>query len=320
MLLNYLKKIFFITLLLANIKVHAQQDAQFSQYMFNTLFFNPAFSGVEGVTKFTIIHRTQWAGYNASFDNGGSPVTQILSASTPLLRMNSGVGLYVVNDKLGPLTNLEAQASYAYHFPVASGKLSIGVRGGIYSQTINFDLYRAVDANDPILQQGKESQVRPDVAFGVYYRGEKFYGGISANHLIRSQFNFGIDNLKNPLQQNIYATAGYDYALNDLLTITPSILLKSDFNTYSFEASGLVTYNQLLWGGLSFRQGDSFIALAGFNLTKNKNLRVGYSFDYVYSGKAAKRPTSHEILLSYALPVPTPKIKPMIRTPRFKHD
>src|SRR5688500_9116298 len=93
------------------IPTYAQQDAQFSQYMYNTLFLNPAYAGIEGQTRFQLIHRSQWTAYQPSFGDGTAPITQVLSATTPILRAKSGVGFHVVNDRLGPLTNLEAQVS-----------------------------------------------------------------------------------------------------------------------------------------------------------------------------------------------------------------
>jgi len=129
-------------LLMAHV-VWGQQDAQFSQYMFNTLFYNPAYAGVEGVTKVQFIARTQWAGYSSTFDgSGGNPNTQMISLTSPVLKIRSGFGLYILNDKLGPLNNIEAQASYAYHLAIKDAKLSIGIKAGIYSQIIDRELYR----------------------------------------------------------------------------------------------------------------------------------------------------------------------------------
>ncbi len=297
----------------------AQQDAQFSQYMFNNLFLNPAYAGVEGQTKFQLIHRSQWTAYQASFDDGTAPITQNFSVSTPILRLKSGVGVHIVNDRLGPLTNLEAQVAYAYHFPIKNGKLSLGARGGVYSQTLNFDMYRAINPDDNILQSGKESQIRPDMALGVFYRTEKYYTGLSINHIVKSEFDFGSDSLKNPLQNNLSFTAGYDYDLTYQIVLTPSVLVKSDFNTYSFEVSAIATYNDKFWGGLSFRQGDAAIVLVGVSLLKDNSLRLGYAFDYIIKARPLKRPTSNEIMLSYTLPPPVIRNKPITRTPRFRH-
>ncbi|MEQ9166607.1 MAG: PorP/SprF family type IX secretion system membrane protein, partial [Fulvivirga sp.] len=87
----------------------AQQDAQFSYYMKNMLYYNPAFAGSEGITQITLLHRTQWAGYASTFDDGGAPQTQVFSVTTPIYKFRSGFGAHIVNDNLGPLNNLEVQ-------------------------------------------------------------------------------------------------------------------------------------------------------------------------------------------------------------------
>lgn len=311
--------LFWAILIMVAQSSFAQQDAQFSQYMFNTLYFNPAYAGVEGVTKITAIHRSQWFLYNSTFGEGGAPTTQVLSLSSPILRFNSGVGFHIVNDQLGPENNLEIQASGAYHLNINEGKMSIGFRVGAFSQTLDFDKYIWNEEDDPLRKNGKESQIRPDLSVGVFYRAEKYFAGVSFTHLIKSEFDFGLDNLRNPLENHAYFTAGYDYEFNYDLIITPSVFVKSDFNTVSFEAGFIGTYRERLWGGLSFRQSDAAIAMLGYGITKDNSLKLGYAFDYIIQGQDAKQPTSHELLLSYSLPVVSGSGKKIIRTPRFRH-
>ncbi len=309
----------------ASSKLTAQQDAQFSQYMFNSLFYNPAVAGTDGFTNFTLIHRTQWTGFSTSFDgSGGNPTTQTLSASTPVDKLRGGVGFHIVNDNLGPQSNLEAQVSYAYYHQLSTGRLSIGVRAGIFGQSLDFDQYRWVQDGDPILdppggrRSGKESQVRPDLGLGVFYRSQKYYVGLSANHLIKSEFDFGNADQRSALEKNLTLTAGYDYQLNFNLTITPTLLVKSDFNSYSFDIGAIGTYNDKMWGGISFRQSDAAIIILGYSLLKDNSLKLGYSFDYIIQGQDAKQPTSHEFLLTYSMPV-IKEPRKVIRTPRFRH-
>ena len=153
----------------------SQQDPQITHYMFNPVFFNPAFSGSEGTMRVTALHRTQWLGYQPTLDEGGAPSTQLFTFSNPLLGLNSGIGGYVSNDRLGPLNNLEVQGSYAYFKKLGNGMLSAGVKAGFYSQTIDFARYRAINPNDPLINsKGKESQVKPDLGLGLNYRTEKF--------------------------------------------------------------------------------------------------------------------------------------------------
>lgn len=313
------RHLLIIGLLFTNLWAYSQQDPQFTQYMFNTLYYNPAYAGIPGAINFTALHRTQWLGYQSTFDGAGNPTTQVISANIPILKFSSGAGLHVVNDNLGALTNLEIQASYAYHIPIKNAKLSIGIRGGVYTQTTDFDKYRWYDPDDPLRQSGKESQFRPDLAAGIYYRAEKYYIGVSANHLMKSQFDYGIDSLQNALVTHMYLTGGYDYQLNYDIVLRPSILVKTDLKTYSFDVSLLATFREKLWGGISFRQSEAMIALIGYSFFKDNSLRLGYGFDYIIKAQEAKNATSHELMLSYTLPVVSSGERRIIRTPRFRH-
>ena len=297
-----------------------QQDPQFTHYMFNTLYYNPAFAGVEGVTKLTAIHRSQWLGYAPTLGGGGAPTTQLISITSPIFKLNSGFGAYIVNDQLGPQNNLEAQASYAYHLGVKDGKLSFGLRGGIFSQTINFDQYRFIDPNDPLLgdKRGSQSQVRPDLATGIYWRKEKYYVGLSFNHLLRSTFDFGLSQ-RNALQTHLYLTGGYFYELNFDLKFQFMSIVQSDFTKTTVNLGGIAYFKDTMWGGLSFRSSEAAILMFGYSLLKDKSLKLGYALDYVIQDQAAKRPTSHELMLTYELPVNPGSGKKVVRTPRYRH-
>ncbi len=312
----------FIAILITGLLIsglRAQQDPQYTQYMFNQLFYNPGFAGVEGAPKFTLLHRTQWAGYKSSFDNKGAPRTTTINFSTPIYKFQSGFGGSITNDNLGPLNSLDVEATYAYHLNVKNSKLSMGVRFGVISQSINFDDYRWADPDDPYRLEGKETQIQPDLAVGVYYRAEKYFAGVSVNHLLESQFNFGIDDLRNALESNIYVLGGYHYAISYNLVLSPSVLVKSDFKTYTFDISAIVTYNEKMWGGISFRQAEAAIIMLGYSLLKDNSMKFGYSFDYIIQNQEAKQATSHELMLSYAMPVSPFGGRKIIRTPRFRH-
>lgn len=296
-----------------------QQDPQFTHYMFNTLYFNPGYAGAEGVTKFTAIHRTQWAGYQPTVGGGGAPTTQLVSMSAPINKLRSGFGAYVMNDQLGPQNNLEAQVSYAYHLALKDSKLSFGIKTGVYSQTLDFDKYRAIDPDDPLLKKsGKESQVRPDLAAGAFFQKEKFYAGVSFNHLVKSEFDFGLTQ-RNALQTHMYVTGGYYYQLNFDIRFQFSTLIKSDFTKTTFDLGGLAYYKDTMWGGLAFRQSEAAIIMLGYSLLKDKSLKVGGGLDYIIKDQQAKQATSFEFLLAYELPVNPAIGKKVVRTPRYRH-
>lgn len=293
----------------------AQQDAHFSQYMFNSLYINPAAAGLDGNAKFSLIHRSQWAGYG-----DGGPQTTVLNFSSPIMQMKSGAGATIVRDVIGAQSNIEAQFSYAYHLPLGpQGKLSIGARIGAFSKTLDFDKYKPTDPDDEnLMKSGTESQFKPDAAFGVWYKAEKYFGGISVNHLIKSEFDFGTKSLRNPLSRHMYVTGGYNYEANYSLILTPSVLVKTDFNSYSFDVNAMATYNNKYWGGLSYRNADAITAVIGMAMLKDNNLRFGYAFDLTVPSSDAKKPTSHEVMVSYSIPVLLVGPKPVMRVPRYR--
>ena len=301
-------------------EVFAQQDPQFSQYMFNNLYLTPAYAGVDGVTKMTALYRNQWTGYQASFDDGGAPTTQMVSFNTPIFKLRSGFGAYVMSDRQGAQNNLEIQASYAYHLGIKDSKLSFGIRLGAFVQTLDYDQYRAIHENDPnIPGEGKASQMRPDMAFGIFYRSEKYYGGIGFNHLLKSEFDFGVPTQRNALENHLYFTGGYIHEVSFDLKLTPTFLVKTDLNEFSFELGLIGTYKDTMWAGLSFRESDAVILILGYSLLKDKSLRLGYAADFTIKDSSAKSVTSNELMLSYELPVNPGSGKKVVRTPRYRH-
>jgi type IX secretion system PorP/SprF family membrane protein len=308
--------IFCLLLVTTAGKLYAQQDAQLSQYMYNNLYITPAAAGVDGVTRFTALHRSQWLGYQSSFDGGGAPTSQLISFTTPIYKLNSGFGAYVLHDQLGPQNNLEIQTMYAYHLGIRESKLSFAVKIGAYAQTFDYDKYRMIEDED--LGEGKETQVRPDVGLGAMFRTEKYYVGVGFNHLTKSTFDFGGDT-RNSLENHVNFTAGYYYDVSFDLQLMPTVLVKTDFNEYSFDFGMIATYRNTMWGGLTFRQSEALNAILGYALLKDKSLKLGYSIDIVLIDKAAKTGSSHEIMLTYDLPVNPGSGKKIVRTPRYRH-
>jgi type IX secretion system PorP/SprF family membrane protein len=328
-----MKNKFYKVLMLAMLvtgSCFAQQDGQFTQYMFNTLYFNPGFAGMEGAPKFTLLHRNQWANYRG-MDGGGSPVTQVLTFNAPLMRLNSGVGIHVVNDQLGPLNNVEAQLSYSYHFNIGGGKLGIGARGGVYSMSINRGIFRPRESGDVIVEGAgaPESQFRPDLAVGVWYQAAKYFGGIGVSHVLRPRFDFGVPAAKdpsnpvsafgNPLERHYNITAGYNYEMTYSWMLTPTINVMTDLNRTMVQGGAIATYNDRFWGGLNYRYGDAIGILGGVSMLKDNALRLGFAYDFTTPNVLAKTRSSYEVMLTYMLPPAVVGAKPVIRTPRFRH-
>jgi len=306
-------------------QLFAQQDVQFSQYMLNPLFYNAGWAGVDGDSHVAAFHRTQWLGYSSSFDgDGGAPSSQLISFSTPInfKEKDLGVGFNIINDKLGPLSNLSLELAIAYHKKLRRGQLSIGLKPGIISQAIDFTQFRFNDPSDPLNTGTKESQTALDLGFGAYYSTEDYSLGIGVNHLLNPSFDFGLSQasaeFRNQIERNINLSGMYNYKVAYKLVFTPSVLVKTDLTNYSFDLSGIVTYDDKVWGGVSYRDSEALILLMGYSFLEDNKMRVGYAFDYVVGEQKAKQPTSHEIYIRYNLPNISTGSKKIIRTPRFR--
>ncbi len=319
-----LKRTFYTALLslFALMSAHAQQDPQFTQYMFNNLYLTPAYAGVDGLTQVTVIHRAQWLGYQSSFGDGGAPSTSMISFNTPIYKLKSGFGTYITSDRLGPQTNSEVQAMYAYHLGIKDSKLSFGVKVGAYTQSIDYEMYRAIQPDDPLLKDksGKDSQIRPDLGVGVFYRTEKYYAGIGVNHLTKAQFDFGVNQARNALENHMHITAGYFYEVNFDLKINPTVLIKTDFKEYSFDFGLIATLKDKMWAGVSFRQSEAANVMLGYSFLKDKSLKFGYAIDVVVKDREAKENFSHELMASYQLPIVPGTGRKVVRTPRYRHN
>ncbi|MGB3616847.1 MAG: type IX secretion system membrane protein PorP/SprF [Catalinimonas sp.] len=314
-----------LTLLGLSAPLRAQQDEIFSHYMFNSFALNPGYAGLAGAPEFVGITRSQWLGYGGL--GNGSPTTYNLTFNAPILALNSGAGINLIHDRLGPFVVNKAYASYAYHLVIGKGKLGIGARAGVMLLGIDRSDFIPPETQDDITIYGDDdAQAKPDFAVGLWYETEKYYVGTSANHLTQPKYDFlSNDSISlaraNPAAVHGYVTGGYHFDPTYSLRVTPSALLRYDFESgeAQVEVSAVGVYDEQILGGLSFRQGEAIVAMVGFFMLKDKNLRFNYAFDYTTVGRDAKAPTSHEVMVTYRLPAPVPGAKPIIRTPRYRH-
>jgi type IX secretion system PorP/SprF family membrane protein len=312
----------FSLLLMAKIflagTAYGQQDAQFTQYMYNGLFYNPSFAGKESGYRFSALHRTQWLNYAGT--NGPAPITQLVTGSARIDNMKLGLGVTFVNDNIGPTSNQELNISVAYHKRLRRGQISIGASGGMFSSTLRFDEFVSVNRDPRIPQTGSETQMNINYGAGVFVDKVKYYFGLSSRHINQPTFDFAGGSVDNQLVNHSYLLAGYRIKTFAQWTFEPSVLVKSvSFNNFSYDLSVIATYSQKVSAGLAFRGEESVSMLLGYSILRDNSLRLGYAFDLVVSGQPAKAPTSHEFMLSYVLPDVTKDFQRTIqRTPRFR--
>ena len=302
---------------------NGQNDPQFSQYMFNPLYYNPAAAGSEGVSRFQLMHRTQWAGYQPTVtDDGGGPSTQLFSYTMPLDKYKSGIGFFAMNDRYGPAINQAVQVSYAYRMALKNGSLAIGVQGGLFNRGFDFGQFRPNEP-DPLLQGGRITQAKPDVGVGVYYNTVDYWVGVSALHLNEPAFRLGGTQSVVPQTRTAYLTAGYRLGIGYDLDIQPSVLVGYSPTGGRSTIAGniMATWQNKLWAGLGYRAGGTVVGNVGINLMRNNALRLGGAFDWTVLSRAAAitSPSSYEVMLGYALPAIDARKKPIVRTPRFRY-
>ncbi|UFH57467.1 type IX secretion system membrane protein PorP/SprF [Spirosoma sp. KNUC1025] len=315
----------FLLLIVASPAVFAQQDPQFSLYMYNPLYYNPAAAGSEGVSRVQLTHRTQYLGYQTvgNGDASAAQSTQMLSFNMPLAKIKSGIGIYALNDKYGPSINQAVQLSYAYRMTLKNGTLAVGVQAGMFNRGYDFGQFRPTDPGDPLIASGRINQFKPDIGAGVYYNTTDYWLGVSLTHINKAKYSYITDRSTDPADSKAYLTAGYRLGIGYNIDIQPSLLVqystKAGFPGSAVALNLVGTYDNRIWGGLGYRFNDALMVTAGINLMRNNALRVGYALDIVTSGASAKSATSHEILVAYALPTPDVRKKPIIRTPRFRY-
>lgn len=286
-----LKIIFALVFLALASKSIAQQNAQFTQYLDNMLYYNPAYAGSRGNMNITAVHRQQWTGFK------GAPSTQSLSLHTPLKYESTSIGLSVLNDKVGPMnqTWINGNAAYAFRFKRNEAKLSFGINGGI--NVLNGDLTRlyAVDANDPLAER-YVNKIKPNVGAGIYYHSKKWFAGVSSPQLIESKSS--LTSLSVNLQRHYYLSLGGYFTVNRMLKIRPSTLVKITENApMTADASLAFMFYDRLWIGGNYRLTESAGGFVQFQI--NTQFKFGYAFDISTSELVRHNFGTHELLLSY---------------------
>ncbi|WP_405245988.1 type IX secretion system membrane protein PorP/SprF [Cellulophaga sp. Asnod2-G02] len=203
----------------------AQQDAQYTQYMYNTISVNPAYAGSRGVLSIAALHRSQWVGLD------GAPTTQTLNLHTPVSR-RVGLGLSIVNDEIGNGTNQDTyfDAAFSYTIPTSEeGKLSFGLKAGGHFLNIDFSKLRNYGAESNL--PNVDNKFSPNFGAGVYYHTDKFYSGLSVPNFLQTEhFDSAGTNSSSFLAEerlNIYFITGYVFDLNPNLKFKPAGLVKA---------------------------------------------------------------------------------------------
>jgi type IX secretion system PorP/SprF family membrane protein len=326
-----MKRLFNLIILFITVVnlAQAQQRPQYTQYVFNNYLLNPAVSGIENYTDLKMGYRKQWTGLDGApttsyltvnmpignqFLNGDATSVPAGGGENPMSRSyvqdyraaepHHGIGLMVVSDKAGPLTETNIDATYAYHLGLSpKWNLSVGVAVGVSHVGLNTSEITLDDSFDPALNNGTVGQWKPDLGAGIWLYTSNFYVGASAQQLIKSNLYFSTNTSTYNQSQTVphyFFTSGVKLPISDDVSFMPSFMLKViNPVPVSYDITGKLAFRDRFWIGGSYRHNDSFSALAGLNISSL--VSVGYSYDLTTSTLNTVSNGTHEIVIGILL-------------------
>lgn len=299
-------KLFSIVMMFTAIVSYAQQDAQYTQYMYNTINVNPAYAGSRGALSFFALHRTQWVGLD------GAPVTNTLSVNTPFNNSKLGLGVSIINDEIGPSTSNSISADVSYTIPVSeSYKLSFGVKGTANLFSIDVNKLNPSDQTDPQFQNF-DNEFSPNIGAGIYLHSHKAYIGFSIPNFIETDAYNDNDVAIYKEKMNYYLIGGYVFEFNPTIKFKPTFMTKLvEGSPLQVDISGNFMFNEKFVVGLAYRWSASMSAMVGFQVSDA--FYIGYSYDFETTELDNYNSGSHEIFLRYEV---FKKNSKMV-TPRF---
>ena len=287
-----------LVLPLGSLTLNAQQAPMYTHYMYNTLVVNPGYAGSRDALTITALDRMQWVNFK------GAPMTQTFTMHAPLENRHIGLGLSVLNDKIGPVNNTSLSGYFAYRMQLTEkSKLALGLSAGANIFQASLSSLQLDQQSDPVFLNNINNHMTPNFGFGVYYSRERFYAGISAPDLLQN--NYSVINqadgntLVGKEQRHYFFIAGTMLRITDNFAFKPTMFIKVTSAApvqADFTASFIIMKRLLL--GAMFRTGDSFGGLIGFDITDQ--LHIGYFYDWSFGLQTGKyNQGSHELVLRY---------------------
>lgn len=289
-----------ILILLGTFSSNAQQDPQYTQYMYNTQTVNPAYVGNRESLNFGLLYRTQWVGID------GAPKTGTFTINAPVAD-NMGLGLAVVRDELGPAVETNINIDYAYALNLGEeSKLSFGLKAGIDLLDVDFSKLNIYDGNDPRFQNNIDNKVQPQIGAGIYFNTEKFYAGLSVpNFLTTNHFDKG--SIENTTLESVpkermhyFFIAGYVFDISENLKFKPATLFKlvSGSPVQADVSANFLLYDKLTLGA-AYRWSAAMSAMVGFQVTDQ--IFLGFAYDYQTTELEKYSDGSYELMLRFEL-------------------
>ena len=306
-----LKATFISIILMMCISVaKSQQDPMFTQYMFNQVTVNPGYAGSGEVANIMVLNRQQWAGMD------GAPKTTNIAANAPIPKIDCGVGLSLLTDKIGPTKQTGFFVDYSYQLKVSEkGKLGMGLKAGFTYYKANLMDIQTIDANDVAFARDIDGDVKANFGIGFFYHTNDFYAGFSIPKLLNNDLTtgFSVNNEKLSVsERHYYLIAGKVFVLSEKLKFKPSLLTKINKGApIQIDLTANFILHDKIWLGAMYRIGNAFGAMIQVQLIKT--LRVGYAYDYTTTYLRRYNSGTHEIMVSFDFYTGKNKI----RSPRY---
>ncbi len=289
----------------AHTALYAQQDPQYTQYMYNQNVINPAYAGTQEGLTVTSLYRQQWAGVT------GAPETLTFAGSTSLGE-RVGVGLSIISDQIGPVSEKNFYGDFSYRLPMSEKiTLALGLKAGVTFHDVNLGAIETTVPGDPLFSEQLNNQYL-NVGIGAFLYGSNWYVGASvpnmlnSTHLDRDGLVYGSET------QHYFITSGYVFDLSENVKMKPHALIKGAFESpVSFDLNTNFLFNEKFELGVSYRYEDSFSGLVGMNITDA--FKVGYAYDRITSDIRVAGDASHEIFLTYNIAFS----RKVMQSPRF---
>jgi type IX secretion system PorP/SprF family membrane protein len=287
-------KLFSIVIMFTAIAGFAQQDAQYTQYMYNTINVNPAYAGSRGALSFFAQNRTQWVGLD------GAPITNTISVNTPFNNTKLGAGLSIVNDEIGPSTSNSISADLSYTIPVSeSFRLSFGIKGTVNLFNIDVNKLNPGDQTDPQFQNF-DNEISPNIGAGLYLHSDKAYVGFSIPTFLETDAYNDNDVAIYKEKINYYLIGGYIFELSPSAKFKPAFMTKLvEGSPLQVDVSANFMFIDKLTLGVAYRWSAAVTAMAGFQISDA--FYVGYSYDFETTALENYNSGSHEFFLRYEI-------------------
>jgi type IX secretion system PorP/SprF family membrane protein len=289
-----------VFLLLLSGLVNAQQDAQFTQYMYNTINVNPAYAGSRQAMNIFALHRTQWVGLD------GAPVTNTASINTPINDTKIGLGVSVINDRIGPSDENNLSVDFSYYINTSEDfKLSFGLKASANLLNVNFDKLNQYDPNDYSFENNIDNKFSPNIGVGLYWYSDKTYIGLSVPNLLETQHfdryaGVGSGSYIARERINYYLTAGHVFDLDYNLKFKPAMMTKLVQGApLQVDLSANFLINDKFTVGAAYRWSAALSAMVGFQVSDS--WFIGYGYDMETTRLANYNSGSHEIFLRYEI-------------------